>query len=456
MTEQNLNVGNPFFYAEVRSVEDPDNAGKCKIVPYGHHNIDTDQIKEDELIWAHPMMNNTPSLNKVGETHRYLPGSTVLCAWADGNKQIAVILGSGHRAGLTKQQGSSSQNELEASGEIDGTKSSLPYTYRSQSGQQGGGGSSQDVVKNPGHLPQDGQQSGMTQQNTKKTDGDTNYGQYNDISNAPLADPQDTEDHPRKRAQKHHDDQLVLKDHTANTPTTASANARQILYAIQQVDSKNKSGVIANAVSSMIQLRSMDSGTTSGGLGDQASGSLSSAFSQVSSMFSSAMGQISQAASGATSSGSLSPMGQSALDAAMFSLSSNTSIITTDTGNDEIVMEEIAAVVAALTPLVEEGKLTADDLVAIINALLARLTQKNQNKVFPMPPTSQNAPSILPGGIGSNILQTIQEHLPRTVLDKDKMNKAMDEATKVLGTAKKMFDVANGIFSSSSGGQGTS
>jgi hypothetical protein len=99
MTEQ---VGGLFWVGEVRDIQDPDRAGKVKIIIHGHHNVGEEPIPDGDLIWAFPVMNNSPSLNKIGSTSCYLPGSTVVGFWMDPDtKQIPYILGSVHKAGLS-------------------------------------------------------------------------------------------------------------------------------------------------------------------------------------------------------------------------------------------------------------------------------------------------------------------------------------------------------------------
>jgi hypothetical protein len=91
-----------FFLAEVKDIQDPDRAGKIKIIVHVLHNGAEEPMPDEDLPWAIPIMNNSPSLNKIGSTSNYLPGTTVLCMWADPfEKQIPLILGSIHRAGLS-------------------------------------------------------------------------------------------------------------------------------------------------------------------------------------------------------------------------------------------------------------------------------------------------------------------------------------------------------------------
>lgn len=103
MTEQSGGGFSQFFVGEVRDIRDPDRAGKMKIIIHGHHNAGDVPIPDDDLPWAMPIMNNSPSLNKIGETANYLAGSTVVGFWLDPEtKQIPVILGSLHRAGISQ------------------------------------------------------------------------------------------------------------------------------------------------------------------------------------------------------------------------------------------------------------------------------------------------------------------------------------------------------------------
>ena len=124
MTEQALGIGLGFFTCEVRDIRDPDKAGKVKVIVHGHHNVGDVPIQDEDLPWAYPVMNNTPSLNRIGSSVNYLPGSTLIGFWLDPEtKQIPCILGSMHRAGYTQ---SSDPKNPEPDGSIDGTKKSTP------------------------------------------------------------------------------------------------------------------------------------------------------------------------------------------------------------------------------------------------------------------------------------------------------------------------------------------
>lgn len=90
-----------FFTCEIRNIKDPNSAGKCQVMIHGHHNIDDKPITDSDLPWAHSLMNNSPSLNGIGKSVDYLPGSTCIGFWLDpSTKQIPIILGSLHRSAL--------------------------------------------------------------------------------------------------------------------------------------------------------------------------------------------------------------------------------------------------------------------------------------------------------------------------------------------------------------------
>ena len=88
---------------EVRNKQDPDKGPKIAIMIHGHDNMDT-PLENANLRWAHCVMNNHASLNGVGATPKYLPGSTVVGIWLDPDtKQIPLILGSIPKSGVTTQ-----------------------------------------------------------------------------------------------------------------------------------------------------------------------------------------------------------------------------------------------------------------------------------------------------------------------------------------------------------------
>lgn len=107
MSENSLGSGMEMFTAEVRDIRDPHGvgnagtAGKVKLIVHGHHNVGKEPIDDKDLPWGHCIMNNSPSLNGIGSSVNYLPGSTVIGFWLDPKtKQIPIILGSLHRSAL--------------------------------------------------------------------------------------------------------------------------------------------------------------------------------------------------------------------------------------------------------------------------------------------------------------------------------------------------------------------
>jgi hypothetical protein len=107
MTQSSLGSNMEMFVAEVRDIRDPNpGSGKVKLMIHGHHNAGPEPIKDEDLPWGHCIINNSPSLNGVGTTVNYLPGTTVVGFWLDPEtKKIPVILGSMHRAALPDYAG---------------------------------------------------------------------------------------------------------------------------------------------------------------------------------------------------------------------------------------------------------------------------------------------------------------------------------------------------------------
>jgi len=123
MTEQATGLGLQFFTCEVRDIRDPDRAGKVKVMVHGHHNMQDTPIPDADLPWAYPVMNNTASLNSIGETTKYLPGTCLFGFWMDPEtKQIPIVLGSLHKAGIAKING----KDPEPEGDIDEKYRSTP------------------------------------------------------------------------------------------------------------------------------------------------------------------------------------------------------------------------------------------------------------------------------------------------------------------------------------------
>ena len=95
-----------FFVCEIRKKGDPNSANKVQVMIHGHHNVGDSPVPDEQLPWAHCMMNNTASLNGIGQSVNYLPGSCCIGFWLDPEtKQIPIVLGSLDRAGLPDYAG---------------------------------------------------------------------------------------------------------------------------------------------------------------------------------------------------------------------------------------------------------------------------------------------------------------------------------------------------------------
>ena len=116
-------TGAGHWVGEVRKKGDPNSANKVQVMIHGLHNIGDSPIPDKDLPWAHSMMNNTASLNGIGKSVNYLPGSTVFGIFLDPiNKQIPIILGALDRSGLPDY----SNKNPETDGNIKPDPSAIP------------------------------------------------------------------------------------------------------------------------------------------------------------------------------------------------------------------------------------------------------------------------------------------------------------------------------------------
>jgi hypothetical protein len=101
MTEKS---GSPTFWVGVVvNREDPNHSGKMQVDIHGSTNMGPKKMKMEDLPWAIPIMNNEPSLNKIGSTANYMPDSTVIGITMDGAKeQVHYIIGSIPRGQVPK------------------------------------------------------------------------------------------------------------------------------------------------------------------------------------------------------------------------------------------------------------------------------------------------------------------------------------------------------------------
>jgi hypothetical protein len=94
MTEKS---GSPSMWVGiVVNREDPNESGKMQVDIHGQTNMGDKKMKMEDLPWAIPVMNNEPSLNKIGSTANYMPHSTVFGVTMDDPMcgRVHYILGS--------------------------------------------------------------------------------------------------------------------------------------------------------------------------------------------------------------------------------------------------------------------------------------------------------------------------------------------------------------------------
>lgn len=91
-----------FWVGQVTDIRDPNGgSGKVRVNIFGHTNSGNTPTEEENIPWAHCVMNNSASLNGIGHSVKYLAGSVVMGFWLDPHtKQIPIVLGSLPRAAL--------------------------------------------------------------------------------------------------------------------------------------------------------------------------------------------------------------------------------------------------------------------------------------------------------------------------------------------------------------------
>src|SRR5208337_3782926 len=236
-----------------------DKQGKMRIHIHGHSNQQDPPTDDSELHWAHTLMPNSPSINGIGKTSHYLPGSTIIGFWLDPlTRQIPFILGSKHKAGIT--QGGSS--DIEPSGAIDNT-------YRSPPGGPKGQALDPNVLANVTKITE--------QMLWSKSTFDWGYSQVGSQQNQGALGSQNNAQKIAKGVKQQNNPQFIQP----SNPTVASAGPMNILLAIQSIDSNNTSGPIPKSLNAMITLNQLASMTSPGGVASAAAGALGSALQQV-------------------------------------------------------------------------------------------------------------------------------------------------------------------------------
>jgi hypothetical protein len=92
------------YFAEVRDIDDPLQAGRCRIRLYSHMD-DEQNIKDEHLPWAMPLLPITdgPSTGKMGKVPvGPIVGSRVVVVYMDDDiaEQYPVMIGTFQRSSL--------------------------------------------------------------------------------------------------------------------------------------------------------------------------------------------------------------------------------------------------------------------------------------------------------------------------------------------------------------------
>lgn len=129
MTESSLGSSFSWWIGKVVNVKDPDQSGRVQVRVFGRHD-DTKNIPDDDLPWAMPLQPVTSAaIGKVGTSPLgLLKDSKVVGFWADSDQQYPVIMGSFGKAGDPVEGSSSDGAE-----KIDIKTGSIPSAAVNQS-----------------------------------------------------------------------------------------------------------------------------------------------------------------------------------------------------------------------------------------------------------------------------------------------------------------------------------
>ena len=214
-------------------------------------------------------MNNTASLNGVGKSVNYLPGSTVFGIFLDPiNKQIPIILGALDRSGLPDY----SNKNPETDGNIKPDPSAIPPGgLNTALGDSPIKGTGYALPGGTGMLPKD---------NPFLSKQDFNWGTNDQLHR------QETSQTPTGDDGSHHEGARKKKKIDGadpDNPTAATQDKSMNIHdATLTADPGNISGAIQKALHGMVALKMMEKMTSSSGIANMAMGAMSQAFLSIS------------------------------------------------------------------------------------------------------------------------------------------------------------------------------
>jgi hypothetical protein len=528
-------TGAHHWVGEVRKKGDPNSANKVQVMIHGLHNIGDSPIPDSDLPWAHSMMNNTASLNGVGKSVNYLPGSTVFGIFLDPiNKQIPIILGALDRSGLPDY----SNKNPETDGNIKPDPSAIPPGGLSTAlGDSPIKGTGYALPGGTGMLPKD---------NPFLSKSDFNWGTNKDLHRQETSQTPTGDDGSHIKGAKTKKKQQGADP---DNPTAATQDKSMNIHdATLTADPSNISGAIQNALHGMVMLKMMEKMTSPAGIANMATGALSQAFQSIGNLIgqSNMLNALNSIMPAVAASGALNSTASSILNQAIISMltgstagalsnsyisqanttttavqsavtainsGNNTSAVQTISGlggaslgltpgtlasiialavsggtvsttigtvavtitnvsndpttlnipvlsgNEDVtiaqqaaqeIIAELQAVLGTTNGVLNIQNLTAELLISIILSVLESIESAGLQKVLGVGTSGLigAAQQLLPD-VGGNIQNTLNTHLPKTVLDGGNLSQLMTNATKALSLSKMAFNIAKTIFGGS-------
>lgn len=405
-------VSNPFLkfhVAEVIDIDDPDQNGRSKLRITGQHD-DKTNVPDKDLPWGVPMLgSDNPAINKIGSSgNGLLKGSKVLVTFWDMGQghQQPIILGSIGSSGKSKS--GSTQNSTT---EIDKTKSDSPTASRNKDGNPVVDNQIKDSKTTPG----------------SKDDSEKNI--YNET---------------RKKAK--------FKD----TPSIGSSNTTpsdSVLKLIKQVDPENSGGSVKKAVESLLKLEELNATSTPSGMTGIASKVLSTALLSVGKLLTNdkVFNQLNGAMTVPVSS---EPKEVELLQKALFDIMNNhdktiEEILVNEPDDIKTIIQEILDVIHNdLKICIQNETLTREYLITLIRKIIEYVNQKTTQKNLGCQEADAagNAAKLIPI-IGQFVTSTLNDFLPKSVLDQEKIKTSLNKFTKNQALLDKKKNILQEMFS---------
>jgi hypothetical protein len=389
MTERSFGFDNKHWWGVVTNVMDPDQEGRVQIRIHGLHDNEID-IPNSVLPWAKPLQDITSAAhNKIGKIPvGLIVGSTVFGHFLDGDQQYPLMIGTISKAGDPSNTETAGGSETL----IAGTNSTPP----------GGRTSNNAVITRSTQNIQSDDATKVTYPNYTPPEQKDSDGK--DITAA-----------------------AIEKTKFATNPTVASLTTLggSILSQLQSVDPKNINAVLPNAIAAFIKMKDLNAFSSSTGTLNVLGMTLGSALTSISNVLgtSTVINSLATALNGSI----LSSNASMALYVALTNL--NQPMITSTTISNVINLS-LPGLTNFLTPLLQNGNLTAAQFENIIALYLEEIQNNGSQATLGNGITPSNILSVLSSvlpTISGAINQTMNNHLPESVLNNSIITQALQK-----------------------------